>query len=539
GHQRPDEAAHALAGGPGVRRRRLAGAVAAREHALRERRPHDLGDPLPFAEWDQLGLGRAHEHRVLRLAGDPPLDAGQRQRALDLLHRPFAEADVAGLAFLHDLAQRRHRLLRRRVAIEAVALVEVDVVGSQTLQRSVHLLVDLLFGEPFVGVRDREVDLRGEHIGGALAAGEHIAKQLLGGAASVHVGRVDEVDALVEGGLHARLRLLAGHAPGVRQPRAEADLGDLQITGAEATVVHGATLPFRAMATIDPELRIRRVRLAVAELDRSVDFYEQVLGLPLIERDEERALLGPDAADPALELVALPGAQPAPPRSTGLFHVAWLHPSRESLADTVRRIAASPWPFTGASDHGVSEALYLDDPDGLGIEVYADRPFEKWGRLPDGGYEIHRAAGRRGSPADLARGAGAAHRTRHHRRPRPPEGRRRGCGRTLLSRARLRAAGANPAGCLPGRRRLPPPRRAELVAERGRRACPGVPRAATGRLRAGERTGRRRAGCRRCRRGRPGRTGRGARARPGRRDAELRGERLDARRREPRELVLA
>jgi len=145
------------------------------------------------------------------------------------------------------------------------------------------------------------------------------------------------------------------------------------------------------MATIDPELRIRRVRLAVAELGRSVDFYEQVLGLPLIERDEERALLGPDAADPALELVALPGAQPAPPRSTGLFHVAWLHPSRESLADTVRRIAASPWPFTGASDHGVSEALYLDDPDGLGIEVYADRPFEKWGRLPDGGYEIYTA----------------------------------------------------------------------------------------------------------------------------------------------------
>ena len=145
------------------------------------------------------------------------------------------------------------------------------------------------------------------------------------------------------------------------------------------------------MATIDSELRIRRVRLAVADLGRSVDFYEQVLGLPLLERSEQRALLGPDPADPALELTALPGARPAPPRSTGLFHVAWLHPSRESLADTVRRIGAARWPFTGASDHGVSEALYLDDPDGLGIEVYADRPFEKWGRLPDGGYEIYTA----------------------------------------------------------------------------------------------------------------------------------------------------
>jgi catechol 2,3-dioxygenase len=142
------------------------------------------------------------------------------------------------------------------------------------------------------------------------------------------------------------------------------------------------------MSTIDPALRIRLVRLAVSDLDVSAAFYEQVLGLALIERDEERALLGIDLGDPALELTALAGARPAPPRSTGLFHVAWLHPSRGSLADTVHRIAAARWPLTGASDHGVSEALYLNDPDGLGIEVYADRPVEKWGRLPDGGWEI-------------------------------------------------------------------------------------------------------------------------------------------------------
>ena len=145
------------------------------------------------------------------------------------------------------------------------------------------------------------------------------------------------------------------------------------------------------MSTIDPSLRIRLVRLAVADLDVSAAFYEQVLGLALIDRDAERALLGTDPADPALELVALPDARHAPPRSTGLFHVAWLHPSRESLADTVRRIAGARWPLTGASDHGVSEAIYLNDPDGLGIEVYADRPVEKWGRLPDGGWEIFTA----------------------------------------------------------------------------------------------------------------------------------------------------
>jgi catechol 2,3-dioxygenase len=145
------------------------------------------------------------------------------------------------------------------------------------------------------------------------------------------------------------------------------------------------------VTTIDPTLRIRLARLAVADLDESAAFYQRVFGLPVIERDEHRALLGTDAADPALELVALPGARPAPPRSTGLFHVAWLHPSREALADTVRRIGAARWPFTGASDHGVSEALYLNDPDGLGIEVYADRPRDQWGRTPDGGYEIYTA----------------------------------------------------------------------------------------------------------------------------------------------------
>jgi catechol 2,3-dioxygenase len=145
------------------------------------------------------------------------------------------------------------------------------------------------------------------------------------------------------------------------------------------------------MTTIDPALRIRLVRLAVADLATSADFYERVLGLPLLDRADDRALLGTDSGDPALELVPQPGARPAPPRSTGLFHVAWLHPSREALADTVRRIAAARWPFTGASDHGVSEALYLDDPDGLGIEVYADRPMEQWGRLPGGGYEIYTA----------------------------------------------------------------------------------------------------------------------------------------------------
>jgi catechol 2,3-dioxygenase len=134
---------------------------------------------------------------------------------------------------------------------------------------------------------------------------------------------------------------------------------------------------------IDPALSIAAVRLAVASLPASTDFYSRVLGLPVIEADGERALLGADSA-PALELLALERPAAIPPRSTGLFHAAWLHPSRAALADTARRVGQARWPFDGASDHGVSEALYLSDPDGLGIEIYADRPRETWSRPADG-----------------------------------------------------------------------------------------------------------------------------------------------------------
>jgi catechol 2,3-dioxygenase len=135
---------------------------------------------------------------------------------------------------------------------------------------------------------------------------------------------------------------------------------------------------------IDPSLRIASVRLDVGDLARSADFYERVLGLPLISREQDRALLGADAVRPALQLSAIERPTLVSPHSTGLFHVAWLHRSRAALADTVRRIAGARWPIGGASDHGVSEALYLSDPDGLGIEIYADRPRDQWQR-PAGG----------------------------------------------------------------------------------------------------------------------------------------------------------
>jgi catechol 2,3-dioxygenase len=135
---------------------------------------------------------------------------------------------------------------------------------------------------------------------------------------------------------------------------------------------------------IDPALRIGSATLAVSDLSRSADFYERVLGLPVISRAEDSALLGPDHEHPLLTLTGLADPTPTPPGSTGLFHVAYLHPSRAALAATVRRVVAGRWPIDGASDHGVSEALYLSDPDGLGIEIYVDRPRELWERPPDG-----------------------------------------------------------------------------------------------------------------------------------------------------------
>src|SRR5271156_5641863 len=106
-------------------------------------------------------------------------------------------------------------------------------------------------------------------------------------------------------------------------------------------------MPPTDLPPIDPALRIGSARLAVSDLSRSADFYERVLGLPVISSGEDSALLGPDPEHPRLALPALPAPTPAAPGSTGLFHVAYLHPSRAALAATVRRVVASRWPFDG------------------------------------------------------------------------------------------------------------------------------------------------------------------------------------------------
>jgi catechol 2,3-dioxygenase len=138
---------------------------------------------------------------------------------------------------------------------------------------------------------------------------------------------------------------------------------------------------------IDPRVDIGHVHLKVADLDRALGFWRDVLGF------EEQARLGDQAAfisaggyhhHIGLNTWESQGGAPPPPGTTGLYHVAVRFPDRRTLAEAVNRVVAAGIPLEGASDHGVSEAIYLRDPDGNGVELYADRPHEQWPRTEDG-----------------------------------------------------------------------------------------------------------------------------------------------------------
>src|SRR5829696_1235412 len=134
---------------------------------------------------------------------------------------------------------------------------------------------------------------------------------------------------------------------------------------------------------IPPDTSIGMVRLRVADLNDLTTFYERVVGLEAVEREGDVARLGAADGEPVIELVGAPDAPSAPSFSTGLFHLAILVPDRAELARSLQRVAGAGWRLTGASDHLVSEALYLQDPEGNGIEIYRDRPRDQWGE--DGG----------------------------------------------------------------------------------------------------------------------------------------------------------
>jgi catechol 2,3-dioxygenase len=151
---------------------------------------------------------------------------------------------------------------------------------------------------------------------------------------------------------------------------------------------------------IDAGVRIGHVHLKVSDLERSLAFYCDVLGFQLMQRFGTQAAFisaGGYHHHIGLNTWESLGGKPPAPGTTGLYHVAILYPTRALLADALRRLRRAKIPLDGASDHGVSEALYLHDPDNNGVELYRDRPREQWPRSPDGGVAMFT------HPLDLAR----------------------------------------------------------------------------------------------------------------------------------------
>ena len=138
---------------------------------------------------------------------------------------------------------------------------------------------------------------------------------------------------------------------------------------------------------IHPKARIGHVHLKVADLERALAFYHGVLGFELTQRFGNQAAFlsaGGYHHHIGLNTWESEGGQPPPPGTTGLYHVAILYPDRKALADALRRLRRAHVALEGASDHGVSEAIYLRDPDGNGVELYWDKPEAQWPRSPDG-----------------------------------------------------------------------------------------------------------------------------------------------------------
>src|ERR1700730_1429587 len=146
---------------------------------------------------------------------------------------------------------------------------------------------------------------------------------------------------------------------------------------------HPLTTPF----TVDPQVRIGHVHLKVADLQRALRFYSGVLGLEVTQRYGDGAVFlsaGGYHHHIALNSWESLGGSPPPPGTTGLYHTAIVYPTRAALAAALRRVLAAKIPLQGAADHGVSESIYLSDPDGNGVELYCDKPPGMWPRTPNG-----------------------------------------------------------------------------------------------------------------------------------------------------------
>jgi catechol 2,3-dioxygenase len=145
--------------------------------------------------------------------------------------------------------------------------------------------------------------------------------------------------------------------------------------------------PVSTLRPLDPQVRIGHVHLKVADLERALQFYCGVLSFELTQRYGTQAAFvsaGGYHHHIGLNTWESLGGTPPPSGTTGLYHIAILYPTRSALADALRRVLEAGIELDGASDHGVSEALYLRDPDENGVELYWDRPQEAWPRTPQG-----------------------------------------------------------------------------------------------------------------------------------------------------------
>ena len=146
---------------------------------------------------------------------------------------------------------------------------------------------------------------------------------------------------------------------------------------------------------IDPRVGIGHVHLKVADLERAIGFYHGVLGFEIMQRwGGQAAFLSAGGYHHHIGLNTWEslGGQPPPAGTTGLYHVAILYPDRKQLAGALARLVDAGIPLDGASDHGVSEALYLHDPDENGLELYRDRPQDQWPRAADGSLAMYSRA---------------------------------------------------------------------------------------------------------------------------------------------------
>jgi len=144
--------------------------------------------------------------------------------------------------------------------------------------------------------------------------------------------------------------------------------------------------------TIPSQTRIGHVHLKVSDLDRALDFYNGLLGFEITQKLGDQAAFlsaGGYHHHIGLNTWQSKGASPAPNYAPGLFHTAIVYPNRKALAEIFLKIREAKYRFTGAADHGVSEALYLDDPDGNGVELYWDRPKDQWPRTADGEIDMY------------------------------------------------------------------------------------------------------------------------------------------------------